>query len=461
MHIAQVSLQFEATSTGGGGVHVEKVTKYLRQMGHQVTVLSIHTDKTLAAAPELYPDGHWSQETRDDLTVVRFLIERGLDGPYVGDKHTELTRIYRFSQAVAAWLKQRAATFDTVHLHGHHAVPGWLAWALRACPEQVLSKVDLSKVEGHSRRDQPFRVVSTVHYLESTNVSATRGGLMHYKISEPDLAQMTEWEALARFADVTVVISPGMKQDFLDLLDRLGIDSTEARPRLQLVSSGVDPESMRPRAEVEAMLATVPDPVEVLTFARLDPIKGIEYAIRGAAQAAELTRRRFRLTVAGVPEEPIYIPVLEREIEAARRVLPVEFTIFDHIFTFEERDPFLDRFHLYLFPSLRELFGMTVVEVGARGLPVVTADSPGPVYILDSPQREEYPWGTVTDYGVLARRTNDPERNLAPNIAQALAWALENWETTATQALAFHQRVQERFTWPKVTEEYLVLYQGE
>jgi glycosyltransferase involved in cell wall biosynthesis len=102
-----------------------------------------------------------------------------------------------------------------------------------------------------------------------------------------------------------------------------------------------------------------------------------------------------------------------------------------------------------------------VVEAGARGLPVVTTDSPGPAYILDSPRREEHAWGTVTDYGVPVQRTNDPEQNLAPNVAQALAWTLENWETAATRALAFHQCVQERFTWQKVTEAYLALYEGE
>ncbi len=251
MHIAQVSLQFGTTSTGGGGVHVEKVTEYLRRMGHQVTVLSIHTERTLAAAPELHPDGHWSQETRDGLTVVRFLIEEGLEGPYDGDKHAELTRIHRFCQAVAAWLRERVAAFDAVHLHGHHAVPGWLAWALRACPACPEPR----------RRDQPFRVVSTVHYLKPTNVSETGGGLMHYQISEEDLAQMMEWEALARFADAPVVISPGMSQDYLDLLAGLDIDSAEVRPRLPLVSSGSAPESIWPRAEVEAELATVPDPV--------------------------------------------------------------------------------------------------------------------------------------------------------------------------------------------------------
>jgi glycosyltransferase involved in cell wall biosynthesis len=120
-------------------------------------------------------------------------------------------------------------------------------------------------------------------------VSATQGRLMHYQISEEDLAQMIEWEALARFADAPVIISPGMAQYYLNLLADLGIDSAEVGPRLRLVSSGIDPASIRSHAEVEAKLAAVPDPVKVLTFARLDLVKGIEYAIRGAAQAAELT----------------------------------------------------------------------------------------------------------------------------------------------------------------------------
>ena len=111
----------------------------------------------------------------------------------------------------------------------------------------------------------------------------------------------------------------------------------------------------------------MPNPVEVLTFARLDPVKGIEYAIRGAAQATEFTHRRFRLTVAGVPEEPIYIPVLEQEIRAARRVLPVEFTVFDHIFAPAQRDRFLDRFDLYY--SIRPFYRCMICNGIIKGVP--------------------------------------------------------------------------------------------
>jgi len=439
MDIAQVSLQFEATSTGGGGVHVEKITEYLRRMGHRITVLSMHTEKTLATVSDFHSNDQWSMENRDGLTVVRFLIEEGLKNPYDGDKHTELMRIHRFCEKTAVWLRERANSFEAVHLHGHHAVPGWLAWALRG---------------------QPFQVVSTIHYLESTNVGAKHGNLMHYQISEEDLARMMEWEAMVRFADAPVIISPGMMQDYLGVLADLDIDTNDVRPKLRLISSGIDPDSIKPYVEVKANLKMIPDPIELLAYARLDPVKGIEYAIRGAAHTAKLTRRRLRLTVAGVPEEPIYLPVLKQEIESARHVLPVEFTLFDRIFTPAERDLFLDRFDLYLFPTLREPFGITVVEAGARGLTVVTTDSPGPAYILDSPRCLEFPWGTVTDHGILTKRTENPEQNLAQNLAEALAWTMGNWGKAVSRTLTFHRCIQKRFTWQNVTEAYLELYRS-
>ena len=45
MRIALVSLQFEETATGGGGVHVKNMYDQFLKMGHIVTVISIHKEK--------------------------------------------------------------------------------------------------------------------------------------------------------------------------------------------------------------------------------------------------------------------------------------------------------------------------------------------------------------------------------------------------------------------------------
>jgi hypothetical protein len=93
--------------------------------------------------------------------------KEGLESPYDEDKRTELTRIHRFCQMVAPWLQERAAAFDAVHLHGHYAVPGWLTWALRACPAcpersrgERSRRACLSQVEGtHPSASSPQCII--------------------------------------------------------------------------------------------------------------------------------------------------------------------------------------------------------------------------------------------------------------------------------------------------------------
>lgn len=431
MRVGLVSLQFEATATGGGGVHVNKVAENLTVLGHQVTVLSIHTNKTLGGAALGVGRRPFSVQRRDGLEVVRFLIEEKIDQPYVGEKEAELARIRDFCDAVAGWLSARQERFDVVHLHGHHLIPGYLAKELKGCD---------------------FGVVSTIHYLEST-----LEGLSHYRISSESLAQMKNWEAMGRFADALVVISPGMQRDFFRLLDELGIDPAPVEPKVHLVSSGIDEASLLPLKTIRDRLAARPEPVEVVAYARLDPSKGMEFAIQAAAEATAHTRCPFRLTVAGIPI-PGYLDVLEREAALAHMRVPITIRTFEAIFKPAERDAFLDQFHIYLFPSLREPFGITLIEAGARGLIVVSTDAVGPHYILDDTDAREMPWGRLAACGILASRTDDPSAALAQNLGRALAWALEHWDQSAARALAFRARIQTRYTWSQVAHEYLAVY---
>ncbi len=437
MRVALVSLQYRETTTGGGGVHVGKVAENLVALGHRVTVLSIHTTGTLAAAGTLQDGDHpFSVEEREGVTLVRFLIEEGIQGPYEGTKHEELERIHQFCRVVRDWLVRRQGDFDVVHLHGHHLIPGWLARELQP---------------------YPFVVVSTVHYLESTLVRATREGLIHYHISNADLVRMKQWEAMSRYADGLVLISPGMVQDFIELLLELRLDPATVMPPYRIISSGIDGDSILPAEAVQARLASPPDRVEVVTFARLDPSKGIEYAIRAAAVAAQETSRPFRLTVAGIPL-PEYMPILEAEAAKARAHVPVELIAFQRIFSPQERDQFLARFQLYLFPSLREPFGITIVEAGARGLMVVSTDAVGPRYILGEDGGKTTDWGIIAPRGVMGKRTQDPGAHLAHNLGRALAYALEDWEGGLRRAMALRDHVEATYTWRKVTEAYLDLY---
>jgi len=78
MKIALVSLQFEETATGGGGVHVKNMCDQFLKMGHLVTVISIHTEKTVRKVQLENWDIPVSIEKRGNLRVVRFLIDKGI-----------------------------------------------------------------------------------------------------------------------------------------------------------------------------------------------------------------------------------------------------------------------------------------------------------------------------------------------------------------------------------------------
>jgi len=436
MRIAQVSLQFEATATGGGGVHVQRVTQHLVEMGHRVTVLSIHTAKTLGSARLEEGLRPYSLEDRGPLQVVRFLVDPDIAQPYEGDKGTEIRRIREFCEAAAWWLLQRPRDFDVVHLHGHHLIPGYLAWRLRG---------------------GGFKVVSTVHFLESTLVETRREGVSHFDVPERALAQMRRWEAMSRYADAVVVISPGMREELFEIARGLGLDPAAFKVRV-IPSGAVNEGSLLSPAGVRRKLARLPNPVEMVTFCRLDPSKGVEFAIRGAALAARRSARSLRLTVAGIPSGS-YLDLLREEAERASEALPVDIRTFEAIFTDRERNEFLDGFCLYLFPTLSEPFGMTLIEAAARGLIAVATDAAGPRYILGGERALETPWGYITDYGLCARR--EPLEQLAHNLGQALAWALNHWKESVARALALRDRVEREFTWRRVAQRYLELYEGD
>jgi glycosyltransferase involved in cell wall biosynthesis len=439
VRIAQVSLQFEATTTGGGGVHVQRVTEHLLREGHEATILSVHTDKTLAGATLMDGRVPFSVQPRDGLQVVRLLIERGLRQPYGGTREEEIARISRFCDAALWWLDQHSGEFEVAHLHGHHLIPGYLAWRLR---------------------DKGFKVVSTIHFLESTLLTTDPEAMEHFRVADETLAQIKRWEAMARYADTIVPVSPQGREDLFSLMADLDIDLGEVRRKTRVVSSGVDREVMMTLSQVREKLAQIPDPVEIVVFSRLDPSKGVHYGVPAVAEAAKGSSRQLKLTLAGIPASESYLRLLEEQSAQVRDALSVEIHTFDRVFTPLARNTLLDRFHIYLLPTLNEPFGMTIIEAGARGKLIVTTDTAGPLYILDGEGMEDKGWGYVAKCGICAKRTEEPEVSLAFNLAKAINWTLEHWEESTERALAFVTRIRDRFTWRQVGQQYLELYEA-
>ncbi|MBD3426783.1 MAG: glycosyltransferase [Candidatus Omnitrophica bacterium] len=442
MKILIVSLQFEKTSTGGGGVHVEHITDQFLELGHEVTIISIHTDKTLPEA-DLRTDRKtpYSITERGRLTVIRFLIEKGIAHPYVHEaKDEELRRIMKFAEVVVDWIGRHGEDFDVINLQGHHIIPGYMARQLRG--------------KGPAK-------ISYLHALETTYVTEKGEFVGAYDGTKEVLARIRRWESMCRYADLVIANSPMVRDDFKRIVSEFD-EVSKYEERITVLASGCNKDFLMEDELIRRKLGRSPETVELVTFCRVDPSKGVEYSIKGSVEAARLSvGRKFRLTVAGIPSSEAYIEKLRTLAEGVPANLEVSFELKDTISPLEEKKQILDSKHIYILPTLKEPFGMSLIEASARGNMVVSADTNGPMYMFDAEKGEETDWGTVTDCGVLARITREPEVNLAGNIGKAVIWTVGNWPESLERVINFNSKIRANWTWEGIARRYVELFKEQ
>ena len=440
MNIALVSLQFEETATGGGGVHVKSICEQFLKHGHSVTLLSIHSEKTLDSADLL---NEWyvpySIQDRGRLSIIRFLIDKGISHPYEGDKDIELDRIQRFADVVIRWLKTRQDEFDVVNLHGHHIIPGLIA----------------KKLQG----SRP-KIVSTVHALESTYISKKGESLARFKASDKLLILLRKWESMCRFSDFIILNSPVACNDFKEILDTQNVDFNKFESKIKLISSGCNENFLMSDRKISRKLSRIPDKINLITFSRIDPSKGIEYSISGAKSAARKCPHKLCLTIAGIAESNAYLSKIRSEMENHPENLTIKLKQFNAISPPSEKKEILDDKHIYILPTLKEPFGMSLIEASARGNMLVSTDNTGPRYMIESDQTADFDWGVVTQYGILAKITEDHKKTLPKNIGSAIVWAIENWKYCSQKTLAFNKKIRQKWTWEEIARQYLELFRG-
>ena len=437
MHIAMVSLQFEETSTGGGGVHVEKISDQFLKLGNRVTLISIHTNKTIDGASIEEWDVPLSIKHQGELTVVRLLIDKDIPQPYVGEKDVEFNRIERFADTAIKWLKKEHDRFDVIHLHGHHILPGLMAKELQGLGTKI---------------------VSTVHSLESTFISQSGESLGSFEATREILGKLRKWEGMSRFADFIILNSPTVSDDFKQILEGQGVHVKRFEHKIRIISSGCNEDFLMCDEEIVKKLSAVPETINLITFCRIDPSKGIEFSINGAKAAARLTTCNFCLTIAGIPSSDEYLAEIRSKVEDLPENLEIKFQLFRAISTTEEKKALLDAMHIYILPTLKEPFGMSIIEASARGNMIVSTDNTGPRYMMAGEDDKRVGWGSVTRHGLLADITEDHHANLANHIGQAVAWTIDHWQSCCQNVLEFNKRIRSRWTWEGIGRQYFELF---
>jgi glycosyltransferase involved in cell wall biosynthesis len=203
--------------------------------------------------------------------------------------------------------------------------------------------------------------------------------------------------------------------------------------RIRVIHPGVDLQTYCPRPGLDR----TPDP-SFLYVGRLQRYKGVETAILALA-IARRTRPDLRLDIAGMGND-------RSRLEAAARSAGVADAVRFHGFvTQDEKLRLLRTAWANVFPSVKEGWGMTVIEAAACGTPSLAANSPG---LRDSVRdaRTGYlvPHG---DSGELARRMLELAGNPslvdtlgreARRFAEALTWdrAADDTEAHLAQVMA-------------------------
>jgi glycosyltransferase involved in cell wall biosynthesis len=149
---------------------------------------------------------------------------------------------------------------------------------------------------------------------------------------------------------------------------------------------------------------------------------------------------------------------LKKEAEGLPGNLTVKFDLKSGISPLEEKKAILDDKHIYILPTLKEPFGMSLIEASARGNMVVSADTNGPMYMLEAENGKKKDWGIVTGRGVLANITVDPARNLAANIGKAVAWTVDNWDESVRHVLELNRKILTTWTWEGIAGQYIELF---
>jgi glycosyltransferase involved in cell wall biosynthesis len=163
------------------------------------------------------------------------------------------------------------------------------------------------------------------------------------------------------FADHMIGVSEGVRQHLINQ----GIKPD----RISSVYNGVEvPDNVPSKSEARQKFGIRPDALVFGTVSRLTPMKGIEYSIR-AFKEIHNARPNAQYVVVGDGDHLEEYKTLVSDLGLSDVVsfLGYQANVFDSLVAMD----------IFLFPSLKEAMGISVVEAMAAGLPVVSTNVGG------------------------------------------------------------------------------------
>ncbi len=386
---------------GGQGIYIKRISRALRDLGHQVDVVSgppyPQLDEDVRLHPleglDLYnPEALFRIPKLSELRSSINLLEwAGVSTGGFPEPHTFGLRAYRF-------LREKVGEFDVIHDN--------------QCLAYGLLKI----------QDLGFPLVATIHHPimvdREAELQSVRWWWKKLKIRRwySFVGMQTK---VSRNLSHVITVSEQSKNDVAQAFD---IPSQ----RLSVVPNGIDTRTFRPLPEVKR------EENRIITTTSSDvPIKGLRYLMEAVASIAK--QRDINLTVVGKPRKDKGVEDLLRELDLDR---VVDFTgrIED-----EEFADYYARATLAVVPSLYEGFGFPAGEAMACKTPVVS-----------------------TTGGALPEVVGDAGILVPPGDSRALADGivslLDDPERRNRLGEEGFRRVHEHFTWERAAERMVQVY---
>ena len=305
--------------------------------------------------------------------------------------------------------------------------------------EAVHANYWLSGLAGHAiKHELDLPLVSTFHTLDRVKAE-----LVPEEVEADMPHRRAEAEAAIIACSDAVLASCSVEAD--QIVELYGADPV----RISVVAPGVDHAFFGPgfRPQARRAIGLSPDGTVLLTVGRIQPLKGIDVAVRAVAalcaEGDDAPGAPYRLVVVGGPsgprgdEEHARLLRLARELGVTGRVSFVPPQPHELLSTYYRAAD------VCLVPSRSESFGLVALEAAACGTPVVASAVGGLTTLVDDGRTGFLVDGS--DPGAFARRVrrlvSDPlfaERQSTAAVLRARSYT---WREAASSLQAIHDEL--------------------
>jgi len=313
LRILMLTWEFPPFTVGGLARHVYDLSRFLAGRGHAVTVLTLHGP----GAP--------IEEVMDGIQVVRVQPLRPDGGEFF---HGILALNLALIRAAETMLDE-GLQFDLVHAHD------WL----------------VAYAAAHLKHERQLPLTATIHATEHG-----RNGGIHNDLQRS--ISGIEW-SLTYESSRVVVCSSYMRKELEDVF-------TLPSDKIDVIPNGVDPRifAAASSAKREARLPVL------LFVGRLVREKGVQTLIEALPAIVEQCPEARAVIIGKGP--------MRDDLEATAARLGVKERVsFAGFVTDAERNDWLQRAGVAVFPSLYEPFGIVALEAMAAGIPVIVSNAGG------------------------------------------------------------------------------------